>query len=35
MSLAWSIYSGQYDDETEAARAGDYKNVELNGEYTS
>ncbi|MCX5646162.1 MAG: hypothetical protein NTZ17_15995 [Phycisphaerae bacterium] len=33
MGLAWSIYSGRYDDEIEAARASDQKNVEINGEY--
>jgi hypothetical protein len=33
VGLAWSVYNGRYESETEAAHAGDYKNVELNGEY--
>jgi hypothetical protein len=36
-AAAWhngkSVHVGRYDDELEAARAGDYANVELNGEY--
>jgi hypothetical protein len=34
VGLAWSVYHGRYDNEIEAARAGDYQTVELNGEYT-